>query len=91
MRGYPHHIATAQDYQNLLAMPEYREQAKADLQKIKDTDDAKVTKATTLIDPEDPESGYNTEIIDNPMPLWKKKGFASKTAVAKMITKAKEV
>ncbi len=88
MRGYPKHIATKQDFINLLAMPEHKAHALADLKAIHDLDDAKATRATTLIDENDPEKGFNTETIDNPLPVWKQKGFTSRKAVAAMITKA---
>ena len=88
MKGYPHRVATVQDFENLLAMKEHRAQAIADLKAIRDTKDAKITRATTLIDENDPEKGFNTELITNPMPLWKQKGFKSRTAVTSMISKA---
>ncbi len=88
MKGYPNHVATKQDFINLLAMKEHKKQAIADLKAIHDLDDAKATRATTLIDEKDPEKGYNTEILNNPLPVWKQKGFTSRKAVATMITKA---
>ncbi len=78
MRGYPKKVATKQDYVNLLSDENYREQALLDLQAIADLDDKQVQRATTLIDPGDPEKGYNTETIDNPNPVWKQKGFESR-------------
>lgn len=86
MKGYPKRIAIKQDFLNLLGMKEFKAQALDDLQAIYNLDDSKATRATTLIDPADPKSGYNTEIIDNPMPMWKQKGFASRQAVADLIT-----
>ena len=88
MKGYPKHVATKQDFKNLLAMKEHKKQALADLKTIHDLDDAKMSRATTLIDEKDPEAGWNTETIDNPLPVWKQKGFTSRAAVATMITKA---
>lgn len=87
MKGYPKRIATKQDFLNLLRMKELKAQAIEDLKKIYNLDDGKAVRATTLIDPADPEKGYNTEIIDNPMPLWKQKGFASRQEVADLITR----
>jgi hypothetical protein len=86
MRGYPKTIATKQDFINLLSTKEFKAQAIEDLKKIYNLDDGKAVRATTLIDPDDPEKGYNTEIIDNPMPMWKQKGFASRQDVADLIT-----
>ena len=85
MRGFPRHIATVQDFRNLLANDGFKEQALSVLNDIYNLDDSKATRATTLIDPEDPESDWNTEVIDNPMPLWKQKGFISRQAVADLI------
>jgi len=85
MRGFPKHIATVQDFRNLLSDDGFKEQALSVLNDIYNLDDSKATRATTLIDPEDPESDWNTEVIDNPMPLWKQKGFSSRQAVADLI------
>ncbi len=82
MKGYPKHVATKQDYANLLADPEFKAQAVAELKGIHDLNDDFVQKATTPIDP---EKGWNTETIENPMPLWKQKGFGSKQEIAEMI------
>ena len=85
MKGYPKFVAVKQDFVNLLDMPEFKEQALADLQAIYDLQDDKATRATTLIDESDPEKGYNTEEIDNPNPVWKQKGFASRAEVLELI------
>ena len=87
MRGYPKHINCVQDFNNLLADKDLKRRALVELQKIYTKDDSKALRATTLIDPEDPKSDYNTEEIDNPMPLWKQKGFESREAVAALVTK----
>jgi hypothetical protein len=86
MRGYPKHIATKQDFENLLAMPEHKDQALADLKAICLLGDDKAMRATKLIDPENPEKGSETEEIDNPLPVWKQKGFTSRADVADLIT-----
>ena len=88
MKGYPNHIATKEDFLNLLAMPEHAEQAITDLKAIRDIDDAKATRATTPIDEKDPEKGYNTEQITNPLPVWKQKGFSSRAEVTNLIKKS---
>ena len=87
MRGYPKHINCVQDFNNLLADKALKARTLAELQEIYNKDDAKTLRATTLIDPEDPKSDWNTEEIDNPMPLWKQKGFESREAVAELIAK----
>jgi len=85
MKEFPKYIATKQDFINLLADERFKDQTIISLQKIYDMDDSKATRATTLIDPDNPEGGWNTEIINNPMPLWKQKGFASRQAVEDLI------
>jgi len=85
MKGFPRHIATVQDFRNLLADDGFKAQAVDVLNRIYNLDDSEATRATTLIDPEDPESDWNTEVIDNPMPAWKQKGFESRQAVADLI------
>ena len=87
MRGFPKHINCVQDFNNLLADKDLKTRTLAELQKIYNKDDLKALRATTLIDPEDPKSDWNTEEIDNPMPLWKKKGFESREAVAELVAK----
>ena len=87
MRGYPKHINCVQDFNNLLADKALKARTLAELQEIYNKDDSKTLRATTLIDPEDPKSDWNTEEIDNPMPLWKQKGFESREAIATLITK----
>mgnify|MGYP000976215602 CR=1 FL=1 len=85
MKGYPKFIATKQDFINLLGMAEFKDQALADLKAVYELNDDKATRATTPIDPEDPQGGWNTEEIDNPMPVWKQKGFSSRDEVAELI------
>ena len=88
MKGFPKTIATKQDFTNLFADDNFKAQALAELKRIYNLNDSKATKATTLIDPDDEEKGYNTVEIDNPMPEWKLKGFASREAVNDMIQAA---
>jgi hypothetical protein len=85
MKGYPKFVATKQDFINLLKEPEYKTSALSDLQAIYDLDDSKMTRATTPIDPNNPQSGWNTVEIDNPMPQWKVKGFESRESVMTLI------
>ncbi|MDD3137140.1 MAG: hypothetical protein PHF64_11645 [Methanoregula sp.] len=69
MRGYPKGPLIKRDYENLLAMPEHAEKAKADLARLAETDDSKTT-----IDQGTEKSPKLVE-IDNPMPAWKRAGF----------------
>lgn len=85
MHGYPKHVATKQDYLNLLAMPEHRAKALEELKTIVALNDSTTIKATTPVDPNDPTKGYNTEEVENPLPLWKQKGFASRQEAADII------
>lgn len=73
MRGYPNGPLTKRDYENLLSMPEYAKQAKEDLARLAAIDDAKVT-----VEQGTEKSPQSVE-IDNPMPAWKRAGFADKT------------
>jgi len=88
MKGFPKHINTKQDFLNLLADDKFKTQALSELDRIYNLNDSKATKATTLIDPDDEEKGWNTEEVDNPMPEWKLKGFTSREAVNTMIQAA---
>jgi hypothetical protein len=88
MRGYPKTIETKQDFINLLNMKEFKDKALIDLKAIRDLQDNKTTKATTLIDPAAPKKGYHTKLINNPSPLWKQRGFASKQEISGLITQS---
>jgi hypothetical protein len=79
MRGYPKGPLNKRDYENLLAMPEYAEKAKADLARLAETDDSKIT-----IDEGTPEAPKLKE-IDNPMPAWKRAGFEDKDALTGLV------
>lgn len=86
MRGSPKIYATKQDFINLLSNDQFAEEAKKKLQEIYDVNDSKATKATTPLELDDPIlTGWNTIEIDNPMPMWKQKGFASRQEVAELI------
>ena len=87
MREYPKNIATKQDFDNLLAMPEYAKQALADLKRLQAFDDSKVIRVVSGSEEDD---NLVTEEIDNPNPVWKQKGFATKKAVDDLVT-VKEV
>ena len=81
MKGYPKHIATKQDFLNLLADQEFKERAIADLKTIRDLDDDKATRTLSINE----DGTAVTEEIENPSPLWKIKGFASRAEVAALI------
>ena len=83
MKGYPKYINCKQDFINLLDEPEYKALALEDLKAIRDLDDDKALR-TISINEETGEA--TTEEIDNPMPLWKVKGFSSRQEVADLIT-----
>jgi hypothetical protein len=86
MKGYPKYIATKQDFLNLLADPEFKDRAIADLEFIRDVPDDKATRTLSINE----DGTAVTEEIENPMPLWKVKGFASRAEVAALIA-AQEV
>jgi hypothetical protein len=81
MKGYPKFIATKQDYENLLTMPEFAKQAAADLEALAKRDMTTVTRAIRLVDPAKPDGEWVTEEIVNPNPEWKRKGFETIKAV----------
>jgi hypothetical protein len=82
MKGYPKHIATKQDFINLLAMPEYRKQAQADMQKVLSVADDKVRRTISI---DEVTKAEVTELIDNPNPLYKQKGFETRKALSDMV------
>lgn len=88
MRGFPEHINCAQDFKNLLEIPEFKEQAETELKRVSNLKDSKITKATTQIDPNDPESEWNTIEVVNLNPKWKQLKFKSKKEVADLLTAA---
>jgi hypothetical protein len=80
MRGYPKNPMqlTKRDYDNLLTMPEFAEKAKADLVAISKIDDSKAIQEIGT------EENPLQKQIDNPLPTWKKAGFASKAELVSM-------
>ena len=79
MQGFPNHIATREDYENLLSMEEYKEEALVKLKELAAFDDRQVTRATKQKDPKNPMSDWETELIDNPYPLHAQRGFIDTT------------
>ena len=88
MKGYPKFIATKNDFEHLLAMPQFRAQALKDLKKIHETNDDEVDVCTTIQNPEAPkeEQVWNTKKQPAPRPLWKQKGFKSRKDLGDFIT-----
>ena len=82
MKGYPRVIATKADFINLLAEPEFKAQALADLKAVYDLQDdtLEVVKSS---DTDEAGKMINVvmETIPAPMPQWKRMGFASRLDV----------
>jgi hypothetical protein len=91
MRGFPKHINTAQDFKNLLNMPEFKKEAEAALKEVRDLKDSKITKATTQKDKNDSESEWNTIEVDNPFPKWKQLKFKSKKELTDLISSVEAI
>ena len=89
MRGYPKFVATKKDYENLMAMPKYKDQAIKELSAIRDLDDDKAIEVVSST--KDEKTGKETVVtkeIDNAMPAYKIKGFKSRQEVADLISAA---
>lgn len=85
MKGYPKHLNTKQDIENIQKNhPEFHERLKADLQRLLDESDT-VTVAVSPIDTKDESKGYNTITIPNPNPRWKQLGFQDKNEIVSLI------
>lgn len=92
MQGFPKHIATVQDFENLLGMDEYKEEALKKLQELQDFDDRTATMATDkLVNPDDPHSDFIVEEIENPYPMHKQKGFDGWLDVVRLNAEVQEV
>lgn len=85
MRGYPKYIPAKRDFLNLLAIDEHRARTLSDLERLYANDDTLIMTTTSLKDMDDPMSGWNQEMLPNPSPLWKQKGFESRKELAKTI------
>ncbi|OPY87920.1 MAG: hypothetical protein A4E72_01402 [Syntrophus sp. PtaU1.Bin208] len=82
MRGYPKHIATRQDFINLLGMEEYKARALTDLRALYETPDDTYLR---VVSGSEKTGDLVTEEVPAPNPLWKQKGFESRDAVAELI------
>jgi hypothetical protein len=83
MRSYPKYIATKQDFNNLLAIPEYKDQVLADLKLLQAIDDVTVLR---IVSGSTEEGNLVTEEIDNPNPVWMQKGFVNKAELDSLIS-----
>ena len=86
MKGYPRLIATKQDFINLLAEPEFKAQALADLQAVYDLQDDTLERVVSY-DTDDKGQMINivTETIDAPMPKLKRMGFESRAEILNLM------
>ena len=86
MRGYPKVIATKQDFINLLADPEFKAQAMADLRAVYDLQDDTLERVVSF-DTDDKGQMINivTETVKAPMSKWKRMGFESRAAKMELI------
>ena len=89
MRGYPRTVATKQDFINLLADPEFREQALVDLRAVVDLEDDTMERVVSY-DQDEKGRMINvvTETVPAPMPKWKRMGFESREAVMELYQSA---
>lgn len=76
MQGFPLHIATRQDYENLLNDERYRDTCLEKIQELRDYDDSISLRAVEPVDPDDPMSEWITEEIPTPFPLHVQRGFS---------------
>lgn len=72
MRGYPKGPLGKMDFENLIAIPEHADQAKASLEKLAAIDDS-----TISVD-QGTQDVPRLIKIDNPQPSWKRAGFQDK-------------
>jgi len=86
MKGYPKHIATKQDFINLLDMPDFKEQALKDLEALYELEDDTIERVvSSSIDEKGNMTDIVTEIIPNPLPMYKRMGFKDKDEVAALL------
>ena len=79
MKGYPKVIATKADFENLLAEPEFRVRAVADLTAVADLDDDTMERVVNFaLDEAGKMINIIKETVPAPLPRWKRLGFASR-------------
>ena len=86
MRGYPKFIATKKDFANLMAMPEYKDQAAKELAAIRDLDDDKAIQVVSSTTDEQGKETVITKEIDNALPVYKIKGFKSRQEISDLLS-----
>jgi len=87
MRGYPKFVATKKDYENLMAVPEYKDQAMKELSAILDLNDDKAIEVVSST--KDEVTGKETVVtkeIDNAMPAYKTKGFKTRQEISDLLS-----
>lgn len=80
-----------QDFENLLGDETLKESVLEQLQTLQDFDDRTATRAIKPINPDDPNSEWETEEIENPLPLHAQKGFKEWMDVVRLNAQAREV
>lgn len=91
MKGYPTHLATKEDYKNIIRdFPQWRKRAIKELKALQAIKDDKVTRAIRPIDSDNPESDWITEEIPNLLPIYRQIGFENKKQLVKNIFKAEK-
>ena len=83
MRGYPKYIATKADFEFLLADPEVKARALADLKAVVDLEDDTMDRVVSHdLDAAGRMINVVTETVPAPMPKWRRMGFASRKEAA---------
>lgn len=83
MRGLPKHFNNPKDYENTIRIyPHLKEQVLEHLRAIADAGD---DKAIGVVSGSEETGDLATEEIENPMPLWKQKGFVSREDLRDLI------
>jgi hypothetical protein len=88
MKGYPKHINTKQDLDNLLAMPKFKGRALADVKRLQAQAVAEA-KVIQVVSGSEETKDLVTKEINNPSLRWKALGFKDKKQLDDLVT-AKE-
>ena len=83
MRGYPKGFLTKQDYINLLSIPEFAARTRAGLAELAAQDDSMITVDRGT------EDAPKIEMIENPLPAWKRAGFKDRAELENLAETAK--
>jgi len=89
MKGYPKHINTKQDFDNLLADKRFKGRALVALKRLQ-AQAATEAKVIQVVSGSEEEGNLVTKEIDNPNPRWQWLGFKDKNELDTLVT-AKEV